>query len=105
MTINADKGMIQGRRQLRRHPHSVHIPTYSIDEAEEFVVRTLYSQDFSMMNSPEPTTPSGSNDTPSQQPTSAWANSASGSIDLPSQLPTSGLANALVSAMTTESHS
>jgi len=42
MTINADKGMIQGRRQLRRHPHSVHIPTYSIDERfVRFTVNTF----------------------------------------------------------------
>mmetsp|Transcript_18285 Transcript_18285/g.45318 ORF Transcript_18285/g.45318 Transcript_18285/m.45318 type:complete len:107 (-) Transcript_18285:731-1051(-) len=60
-------------------------------QAEEFVVRTLYSQDFSMAHSPEPTTPSGSNDAPSQQPTNVSTNSASASsIDLASQLPTSG---------------
>ncbi|CAJ1945054.1 unnamed protein product [Cylindrotheca closterium] len=98
LMTNADPGMIQGHRRLRRHAHahahSVHIPTYSIDEAEEFVVRTLHSQGFSIAHSPEPTTPSGSNDTPSQQPTRVVGSNdhdSSGSNDMPSQQPTSGL--------------
>jgi hypothetical protein len=51
LLTNAEIAVIQGHRQLRRHRHSVHIPTYSIDEVSMHALARMISSITHLINS------------------------------------------------------